>query len=221
MNVISSFGERLKALREQKNMTLADVADITGIPAPTLNRYELGQRTPKITMANIIAEKLGVSSMWLQGYDVPQKELDELGVVSIDVGQLLRFPIAAAIRAGFDGLAIEKSDEAITVPRYLLHGLPPDEVIVTRVSGNSMYPRLLDGDAIIVHRQPSVDSGDVAVVVYDGEDATVKIVRYENGCDWMDLVPANPEYMTRRIQGADLQECHVVGKVIGLIRDRI
>ena len=214
MTSSKDLAKKIHDLRMARGMTLEEVAKIVGVGKSTVRKWEVGaienMRRDKIAA---LADALGTTPGFLMGW--------EDAIETIDVGQLLRFPVAAAIRAGFDGLAIEKSDEAITVPRYLLHGFPPDEVIVTRVAGNSMYPRLLDGDAIIVHRQSSVDSGDVAVVVYDGEDATVKIVRYENGCDWMDLVPANPEYMTRRIQGADLQECHVVGKVIGLIRDRI
>ena len=210
----NKIGKRIHDLRTASGMTLEELAKRLGVQASAVHKYETGLivNLKRKTIADL-ADIFDVSPAYLMGW--------EDAIETVDVGQLLRFPVAAAIRAGFDGLAIEKSDEAITVPRYLLHGLPPDKVIVTRVSGNSMYPRLLDGDAIIVHRQSSVDSGDVAVVVYNGEDATVKIVRYENGCDWMDLVPANPEYMTRRIQGADLQECHVVGKVIGLIRDRI
>lgn len=208
------IGHKIRARREELHLTQQQLADRMGYKSKsTINKIEMGKADVSQSGVRRFADALSTTISYLMGW--------EDAIETIDVGQLLRFPVAAAIRAGFDGLAIEKSDEAITVPRYLLHGLPPDEVIVTRVSGNSMYPRLLDGDAIIVHRQSSVDSGDVAVVVYNGEDATVKIVRYENGCDWMDLVPANPEYMTRRIQGADLQECHVVGKVIGLIRDRI
>ncbi len=208
------IGHKIRARREELHLTQQQLADRMGYKSKsTINKIEMGKADVSQSGVRRFADALSTTISYLMGW--------EDAIETVDVGQLLRFPIAAAIRAGFDGLAIEKSDEAITVPRYLLHGLPPDEVIVTRVAGNSMYPRLLDGDAIIVHRQPSVDSGDVAVVVYNGEDATVKIVRYENGCDWMDLVPANPEYMTRRIEGDALRDCHVVGKVIGLIRDRI
>lgn len=214
MTSSKDLAKKIHDLRMARGMTLEEVAKIVGVGKSTVRKWEVGaienMRRDKIAA---LADALGTTPGFLMGW--------EDAIETVDVGQLLRFPIAAAIRAGFDGLAIERSDEAITVPQYLLHGCPPDEIIVTRVSGNSMYPKMLDGDAIIVHRQSSVDSGDVAVVVYNGEDATVKIVRYENGCDWMDLVPANPEYMTRRIQGADLRDCHVVGKVIGLIRDRI
>ena len=51
-----------------------------GFAAQTLNRYELGQRAPKIDVAAELAEALGVNALWLQGYDVGMHddlELDE------------------------------------------------------------------------------------------------------------------------------------------------
>lgn len=73
MKKISTFADRLKAYRDENNTTLKDLEKITGVPAQTLNRYELGQRIPKVDKAGEIAELLGVSSLWLQGYNVPMK----------------------------------------------------------------------------------------------------------------------------------------------------
>ena len=52
-------------------MTLSDLSNLTGIPAQTINRYELGQRAPKIDTAVQIADALRINPLWLQGYDVP------------------------------------------------------------------------------------------------------------------------------------------------------
>lgn len=57
------------------------------------------------------------------------------------------------------------------------------------------------------------------MVIYNGEEATIKKVRYEPGENWVELIPANPEFMTRRIEGKELEQCRVIGKVIRLIRD--
>lgn len=81
------------------------------------------------------------------------------------------------------------------------------------------YPRILEGDTIFCLRTDSVDSGDIAVVIYDGEDATVKKVNYVPGEDWLELIPFNPEYPVKRIEGSDLELCRVQGKVVKLIRD--
>ncbi len=71
---IKTFAERLKEYRTILNQyTLLELEKMTGVPAQTLNRYELGQRIPKIDIAETIAMMLHVDSMWLQGYDVDMK----------------------------------------------------------------------------------------------------------------------------------------------------
>ncbi len=78
MEKISTFAERLKTYREENKLTLKDLEQKTGVPAQTLNRYELGQRIPKVNKANEIAKRLGVNALWLQGFDVPQEPDEEL-----------------------------------------------------------------------------------------------------------------------------------------------
>lgn len=70
MDRIKTISERLKEYRTSKGLTLADMEKLTGIPAQTINRYELGQRAPKIDVAVSIAESLSINPLWLQGYDV-------------------------------------------------------------------------------------------------------------------------------------------------------
>ena len=70
VNRIKTISERLKEYRTSKGLTLADMEKLTGIPAQTINRYELGQRAPKIDVAVSIAESLSINPLWLQGYDV-------------------------------------------------------------------------------------------------------------------------------------------------------
>lgn len=70
MEKVSTFAARLKIYRDINNLTLEDLENVAKVPAQTLNRYELGQRTPKVDKAGEIAETLGVNPLWLQGYDV-------------------------------------------------------------------------------------------------------------------------------------------------------
>ena len=66
-NDLSLFAQRLKDLRSERNCTLDEFSKLLNIPAQTLNRYELGQRTPKIDTVDQIANKLEVSSDYLLG----------------------------------------------------------------------------------------------------------------------------------------------------------
>ena len=70
MKRIANISSRLKEYRNMYNLTLADMERKTGIPAQTINRYELGQRVPKIDIAVSIAESLNINPLWIQGYDV-------------------------------------------------------------------------------------------------------------------------------------------------------
>ena len=75
-------------------------------------------------------------------------------------------------------------------------------------------------DKVLCRRTSSVDSGSTAVILYNG-NTTLKEVRYETNGDYFDMIPANPEYETVRIQGEEInaQSCRILGQVIKLIRD--
>ena len=80
------------------------------------------------------------------------------------------------------------------------------------VAGASMAPMLQPGDMILVKSMTSIDSGNLGVVMIDGEEGVVKKVVY--GPDWIELRSFNPYYPTRRFEGENLLAIRVVGKVI-------
>lgn len=129
------------------------------------------------------------------------------------------YPVIGEVAAGFGSEAIEEeTGDYEQIPLEWLRGYNPDNFFVLRVRGDSMYPKFIAGDRVLVHRQTTVDSGSIAVVLYDGNVATVKQVKYVNGEDWVDLIPINPEFQTKRVAGVDLEQCRVLGEVKRLIR---
>lgn len=133
------------------------------------------------------------------------------------VSRIVRMPIIGIIAAGYDGEVREEHIGDVSLLAESLHGFPPEDCFVLRVSGNSMLPELKNGDLVLIHRQSSVDSGTIAAVMYDDCDATLKKVEYEPGCDWMLLVPLNPDYPTKRIEKYDLNQCRILGKLVSLV----
>lgn len=132
---------------------------------------------------------------------------------------ILRYPIIGTIRAGYGGVPLEEfTDDWQEVPASIIKGHKKEDFFVLEIVGNSMYPRFLEGDRVLVKRCASVDSGDIAVFIYDGNEATVKKVHYVPGEDWMEFIPYNPEYPTKRIAGPALQETWVLGKVVYMFR---
>jgi transcriptional regulator with XRE-family HTH domain len=77
----SDFSARLRDYRNTNGLTLAEMGAKTSVPAQTLNRYELGQRVPKVDTAIELAKALDVNPLWLQGYDVeptsPEKWIND------------------------------------------------------------------------------------------------------------------------------------------------
>jgi len=80
------------------------------------------------------------------------------------------------------------------------------------VSGDSMSPKLDDGDLVLVRKQSSIDSGDVGVFLIDGCDGVVKKIKYDR--NYIELHSFNPYYPVRRFEGSEVQRISVVGKVV-------
>lgn len=108
----------------------------------------------------------------------------------------------------------------IEIPRSYLKGHPVTDYFVLRVAGNSMYPLYMEGDMVLVLKQKTLNrSGDIGVIRYEGENATIKKVEFVMGEDWMRLVPVNPEYAPKMIVNEDLELCEVIGVPRMLIRE--
>lgn len=213
-----SIGEKIKCRRHELDMTLEDVSTFVGVSRQTLSRYETGVigNIPSDKI-ELLAQVLKISPSYLMGWD--DIKIDNADCLSCLENDSITFPVIGSIAAGYDGQAIEEeTGETLQVPKAMLHGQPPEEYMVLRVHGNSMAPLLLDGDKAIVKRCTSVDSGSIAVIIYNGSEATVKKVKYINGENWLEMVPVNPAYPVKRIENEDLEQCRVLGKVVDLIR---
>lgn len=212
-----TVGERIKSLRTQEGLTQKELANLCGYTSLTsINKIELGINNVPISVIEKIAKVFNVTPAYLMGWEDDTKNPPNV----YDVDGLISFEEIGTICAGYNGSVNETfTGEIVEIPLSMISGGRKEDYFVLRVTGNSMYPRLLEGDRILCKRCSLVDSGSFAVILYDGECATVKKVHYENGKAWIDLVPINPEYATKRIEGSDLEQCRILGKVVKLIRD--
>ena len=75
-----------------------------------------------------------------------------------------------------------------------------------------MYPAFMEGDKVLVLLTPELEySGQVGLVRYDSEMATLKKVEYPDARDWLRLVPINPSYPSRTISDEALADCSIIG----------
>ena len=205
----------LRKLRKDKGLSMKELGVIVGVAESTISLYENNKRQPDNATLGRLADFFGVSVDYLLGRDETKNPPNVY-----DVDGIVVYEEIGTICAGFNGSINETlTGDKVDIPLSMISGGHKDDYFVLRVQGNSMYPRLLEGDRILCKRCSSVDSGSFAVVLYDGECATVKKVNYVNGENWLELIPINPEYATKRIEGTELEQCRILGKVVKLIRD--
>lgn len=207
------FSTRLKLLRKEKGFTQSDVARMVFIDKTAVSKWELGLNFPNQNIQTRLADLFGVSVDYLLGRtDIRNANLSPPAETIVDM------PIVGSVRAGMDGnIVSDDTGDTRRIAAAALHGRP-DEYFLLRVRGDSMYPEVMDGDCVLVRKMDSVESGSMAVVLYDEDCATVKWVEYVEGEDWVRLVPNNPAYPPVRVEGADLEKCRVLGEVVDIMR---
>lgn len=195
------FDTRLKKLRKASGYTQAEFAKKIGVATSTVGMWESGSRRPDYDMLKLVADALGVS----MGYLLGEQQL-------IDPSTIAQVPVVASVRAGFDGGIQE--EHLGTEPAFGIKNA--DEFRYVRVQGDSMLPQIEEGDLALVHLQRDVESGDLAVVIVDGEDAMIKKLVKEKDC--VSLVSINPNYPPRKLTGESLEQLVIYGKVQGITR---
>ena len=132
-------------------------------------------------------------------------------------GQTRMIPLFESVAAGFGCYA---SNQIIDfIPLLITTDEEAENTICIKVSGDSMYPKIENGDTIVVHKQNSVDSGSIGVFLIDNEEGVVKRINYSYGEDWLELLSINPEYMPRRFEGADVERVKTLGLVKQVIKN--
>ncbi len=209
------IGQRIKRIRLEKHLTQDELALQIDTTKQTIYKYENGIVT-NIPASKIeaIANVLNTTPEYLMGWDNKLKS----PTVTSDVVEI---PVIGTIAAGYNELANEDwSGETVSVPKEYLKGRKKEEFFVLTVHGNSMYPLYMNGDKVLILKQSTLNkSGDIGAILYEGDMATLKKVEYVQGEDWMKLIPINPEYQPKTIEGADLELCRVLGIPKLLIRE--
>ena len=198
------LGEKIRKLRGN-NMTQRELAKRLGISPSAVGMYEQNRREPDLETLKKIADLFDVTLDSLLDYR-PEPSVDMQH--AIPAGSVTFFPVVGRVCAGNGVLAAED-----------IIGYEPadskysgEDYFWLKVSGESMAPRIEDGDLLLIRRQTSVDSGDVGVFVVDGQEGVVKKVIYDEGS--IELISFNPYYPPMKFLGLDVLRVRVCGKII-------
>jgi phage repressor protein C with HTH and peptisase S24 domain len=206
------FWENFSNLCNKNGITPNVVTKKLGLSSGTASFWKQGKVPHHSTLIKI-ADYFNVSVDYLLGNET-QPQVIEPNAVFLDDKRVYMIPMYESVSAGFGASAI---NEVVGYePCHIPNPADAAESLCIRVSGDSMFPKIEDGDIIQVHKQTSVDSGSIAVVLLDNEEGLVKKVLY--GDDWIELHSINPMYPIQRFDGKDVLRIKVVGLVKAIIK---
>lgn len=209
-----NVNERLKYIRNKKNVSLSELSKMTGIAKSTLQRYETGN-TKKIPLDAITAieKALFLSTGYLMGWNSASDDTDIYKYDNISPIKTKKIPLLGEIACG-EPIMCEQDFES-----YVEAGAEINADFCLKAKGDSMVnARILDGDIVFIRKQDMVDNGEIAAVVIDNE-ATLKRVYYYKAENKLVLMSENPKYSPYVYINEELDEIHILGKAIAFQSD--
>lgn len=208
---MSIVGTNIKSRREELGITQEDLAKKMGYKSKsTINKIEMGIND--ITQSKIIAfaEVLGTSAAHLMGWDSNVGPVTN-GSKEKKVGYTIN--VLGRVAAGVPITAIEDVIDTEEISEEMAN---TGEFFGLQIHGDSMEPRIKEGDVVIVRQQEDAESGDIVIALVNGNDATCKRLRkYRDG---IELISNNPSYEPMFFSNEEIlsKPISIIGKVVEL-----
>ena len=199
------FSVNLSRFMRINKMTQEDIAKITGVTQQSVSNWLNCKQIPRMGVIETLAGKFGV----LKSDLLEAKSYKQMRAIGIRIPILGTVPCGVPIEAIEDIIDYEDISESLN---------KKGDHFGLKAKGDSMQPTIMDGDTLIVRLQESVESGQIAIVKVDGEEATCKkVLISEIG---ITLIPLNPAYSPVMFSAEQIQDLPVsiVGRVVEIRR---
>lgn len=195
------FASRLKECRNEMNLSAKELSEKIGVSQANISRYENAEHGSGWDVTSKLSEVFGVNAAWLMGADVPKYDND--------LPNCKKVPILGKIAAGQPIYAEEYTQGFELVP----YRENVDFCLI--VKGDSMINvRIYDGDLVYIRHQSDVDNGQIAAVIIDGEEATLKRVYKYPGI--IVLKAENPKYEDMVFDKKSAKDIKIIGKCVAV-----
>lgn len=188
--------------------TRNDMCDALGVKYTTFTDWVKGNTYPRIDKIELMANYFGIQKSDLVEERVESKENSPF---NIPTGNAVQIKVLGRVAAGIPLEAIEDVIDTEEIPQSLAK---TGEFFGLQIHGDSMEPRMCEGDVVIVRQQDDAESGDIVIAMVNGHDATCKrLMKYAGG---ISLLSFNPIYepMVFSNEEIETKPVRIIGKVV-------
>ena len=195
------LGDTLKSLRLAHGYTQVDLAKSLNLDKSSVAKYETNKSTPSLDVLVNLAQIFGVTVDYILG-NAPAPT--ERGV---------SIPVLGDVQAGLPMEAVENIIDYEEIPESMARS---GEYFGLRIRGASMEPRFTEGDVVIVRKQSTIETGEIGVVLVNGDSATIKKIK--RSAAGITLIPTNPAFEPIFYDNTEIRDLPVtiVGRVVEL-----
>ena len=197
------FSSNLKKQLSLHNKTQSDIVNDLHITSSTVSDWVNGKKYPRMDKVQLLADYLGI---W-------KSNLTEKIENQNMSGRGVSIPVVGKVIAG---IPIDAIEEIIDYEEIDIKLASTGEFYGLQIKGDSMSPRFLEGDVVIVKKQNNIENGEIAIVLVNGNEATVKkIKKMDNG---IMLIPLNNSYepIFYNVDEINTLLVQIIGKVVEL-----
>ena len=201
---MKSIGERIKEARKSAGLTQLELAKKTELSRSYIGDIEKDRYNPSVSTLQLIAAAT----------NTPLEDLLPSTKTVSPAGRGVRIPVLGRVVAG---IPIEAVEEILDYEEITPELAATGEFFALKIRGHSMEPRMMEGDVVIVRRQDDVESGDIAIVLVNGNEATVKRVKKQE--DGITLIATNTSvYEPHYYSNKEIEELpvRILGRVVEL-----
>lgn len=208
------FGEVLKKLRRDAGMSQGELAEAIGISKSAVGMYEQGKRTPHSKdVLRSISDCFGVSVDYLYGFtsenSLNEEERLRFGIRAISTKKI---PMLGKIACG-EPIMCEEDYETFVEASSEINA----DFCLTAQGDSMINARIFDGDIVFIREQEIVENGEIAAVIVNDSEVTLKRFFYYPDRQQVILQPDNPTYRPIVFNNEELDHIRVLGKAVAFI----
>lgn len=201
----AQFSKNLRFFLEKNNLTQLDFSKKMNVSTATVSNWCKGIKSPRMDKVDLMCQIFDCSRSDLienKGYLIGKKKSESIIV-----------PVLGRVAAGIPIEAVENIIDTEEISQELAK---TGEFFGLQIHGDSMEPRIYEGDVVIVRQQDDAESGDIVIALINGSDATCKrLMKYAGG---ISLISLNSKYKPMMFSNQEIEETPVkiIGRVVEL-----